>query len=212
MKITEEVLKKIDELFLQLKLPNALRPQVLEHLEKMDARILGADVAIATAIFLVCRRNAIPISLTLICNVTGVSRKKIHKMLKRNGGIVDTTAPEQYIFPLLDRLEINGRLREQMREEALKFIEKMNSMSFIPLVKAVAAVYLAGVKIGVSITQQKLEEVTGITSAAIRNVITELYGRRSEKSIRTIIKRQEQRFSGDYRGFITAYERWLRDV
>ncbi len=188
MKVTKELLELADRALEQLGIQH-LSDKVYANIDILNARGADKATAVAAAIFKACKDNLEPVTLTTICRVLGTSQKCVFKLLKKHGWLTDLTSPEDYIDPVLNRIDfLSDDQKQKLKELALDFLKQMEKIHTRPLTKAVTAIYLASVKLNIPLTQQKLEEVMGVTQVTIRNMITRLFGGRSDKSIRTILK------------------------
>jgi len=142
-------------------------------LEKKLVRGRSISAMIAASLYAACRDTETPRTLNDVADAANVKRKDIsrcyrllHKELELKMPVVDSTQ-------LIARISSKLAITEKTKRYAVKVLrgiqERKESSGKDPMGLAAAAIYLACVKNGVSITQRDLAEAAGVTEVTIRN-------------------------------------------
>lgn len=179
MRITSKTCNLVDEVIEKLNL-QSYESEIYRYLKEIRARGYDTRVAIAVAVFIICRKNAIPLTITKICNTVKASRCSFFKLLKKCHSI-NQVMDDQYISNIVSKFVEDSKLRKVIEEKAKEVAKNIDSP--VSLVRAVAAVYLVCKKYSIKVTQKELEELTGVTEVSIRNKVNYL----SQKGLLTKI-------------------------
>ena len=126
----------------------------------------------SASIYISCRRNNIPRTLSQIADVSGVSRKDIARnarLLKRKLDIkLAPTSPADYVPRFATELDLS----DVLQAKAIKIIDDARITGLIsgkgPGGIAAAAIYIASISAGEEISRRQISEVAGITEATLK--------------------------------------------
>ena len=169
--------KKMSVFYVEIKkfsLPKYVEAEVLVLAKKAVERKLTMSYSkleiLCALIYLLCRREAIPVMLRDLEKTYGCSKKRIlktAKLLKEKLGLneIIETGVESYIIRISSDLGYNGELATKAIEEAKKL-----GIAHV-LLKAAVAVWIAGKELNLKIKKKELARVAGVSEAALRKNI-----------------------------------------
>ncbi len=133
---------------------------------------------ITALIYLVCRKNTIPLTLHKICDVLRTDYRSVNKvyryLVKKMGLHVPPAAPKQYA----NKFGMDMRLPKETIKKAQRIIEKVKKSGTIsgkgPAGVAAASICLASDLEDIETSQKEISELSGVTQVTIRNRYREL--------------------------------------
>lgn len=136
------------------------------------------EKVITALVYMICRKNGIPLTLHKICSTLRTDYRSINKvyrfLIKRMGIIIPPTTPNEYVKKFAEEL----KLSEKTIEKANGILETVKDSGCIsgkgPAGVAAASLCLASDLEGRPTSQKDIAEVSGVTQVTIRNRYREL--------------------------------------
>jgi len=151
--------------------------EIKEEMERIDAH--ATRVRMAAAIHVAARKKGLYVPVEVICKVTGANARAVWNVLKKlRLGVPSLEECVRYVAKVIAAhfwLE-EDKVYEKILEIAKKFDE-----SSTPLVRAVAAAYLASGSLRVKITQRWLSEKFGVADHSIRLTVKKNFNEKAVK-------------------------------
>ncbi len=142
-------------------------------LEKKLVRGRSISAMIAASLYAACRDTQTPRTLNDVADAANVKRKDISRCYRLLHYELELKMPVVDSIQLIARISSKLAIPEKTKRYAIKILkdvqERKESSGKDPMGLAAAALYLACVKNGVSITQRDLAEAAGVTEVTIRN-------------------------------------------
>jgi transcription initiation factor TFIIB len=183
--VGEPVLSVDKEIFRQaslLDLDDEIMYEVQSMYEKARRRGLTKykqdDQVITALIYVVCRKNSIPLTLHKICDVLKIDYRSINKvyryLVKKMTMHIPPTTPMEYV----QKFGIELHLSKDTLKKAEVIINKVKRTGAIsgkgPAGVAAASICLASDMEDIETSQKEIAEISGVTQVTIRNRYKEL--------------------------------------
>jgi transcription initiation factor TFIIB len=185
-KVEENAVLSVDkEIFRQASLLD-LDDEIMYEVQSMyeKARIRGLtkykqdDKVITALIYVICRKESIPLTLHKICDVLKIDYRSINKvyryLIKKMGMHIPATTPGEYV----QKFGIELHLSKGIIKKAENIINRVKKTGTIsgkgPAGVAAASLCLASEMDNIETSQKEVAEISGVTQVTIRNRYKEL--------------------------------------
>ena len=174
-KIKNEITRVCDE----LNLPTVVKEEAVKLYEAVSSNNLlrGRTIqgAVATAVYIACRKYNIPRTLDEISRVTGVDQNTIINYFRAFVEKLSIKLPPVDIKAYVVRIGHELNLSEETIKKAIEIAERAKgvSMGRDPNGVAAASIYLASIQ-AEKVDYNKLLEVAGITPPTLRSRLKEI--------------------------------------
>jgi len=169
----KELLKMKEKLFLSDAIVEKAAYIYRKALEKELVRGRTISSLVAAALFAACRESGTPRTLKEVSNSINITRKNLalcYRLLLRE---LNLKMPTIDSVSCIARIASNANLSEKTKRHAMKILKKAEDEKIIagkdPMGMAAAALYVASLETGKSVTQKILAEAAGVTEVTIRN-------------------------------------------
>jgi transcription initiation factor TFIIB len=185
-KVEENAVLSVDkEIFRQaslLDLDDEIMYEVQSMYEKAGIRGLTKykqdDKVITALIYVICRKESIPLTLHKICDVLKIDYRSINKvyryLIKKMGMHIPATTPGEYV----QKFGIELHLSKGIIKKAENIINRVKKTGTIsgkgPAGVAAASLCLASEMDNIETSQKEVAEISGVTQVTIRNRYKEL--------------------------------------
>ncbi|MBN2518563.1 MAG: hypothetical protein JXB14_06960 [Candidatus Altiarchaeota archaeon] len=154
------------------------------------AKYKQKEKIVTAMIYVVCRKNGIPLTLHKICDLLKTDYRSINKiyrfLIKRMGISIPPTTPNEYLKKFAKELKLSEKT-VQKANEILKCVKDTGCISGKgPAGVAAASLCLASEIQKCSASQKDIAQVSGVTQVTIRNRYKELELALSGNSLRCI--------------------------
>jgi len=183
--VERPVLSVDKEIFRQASLLD-LEDDVMHEVQSMYAEVRRCgltkykqDEKVVTAlIYVVCRKNMIPLTLHKICDVLKIDYRSINKvyryLVKRMSMHIPASTPGEY----LQKFGVEMRLSKDVMKRAERIIEAVKRMGLVsgkgPAGVAAASICLASEISHIEASPKDIADISGVTQVTIRNRYKEL--------------------------------------
>jgi len=173
MKVRREIIRKLDEVLIQLGLQEYAY-DAYEFLDEINGQGYSKDDVVAASIALVCKKHNIPISVSKIADTLGVTPSTVFRMIKKYQKycVLRDDDLHNMIDNLCERLDFNDGVRDRAKE--ILEVIKSAKTSTTPLTMVAMAVYLAAKEKGYKPTKAEIAREVGITDVALRSSLNRL--------------------------------------
>ena len=175
-------LSSLDRMSSMLNLPRNIRETAAMIYRKASRQKLTRGRTIegitAAVLYAACRQCNVPRTLEEISRVSQIKKKEVgrnYRDLSRNLKLkLLPTTPQDYISRFCSQLKLSGDVQIKSIEILKKASNEELTSGRGPTGMAAAAMYIASVICGESITQREVSEISGVTEVTIRNRYKEL--------------------------------------
>ena len=141
----------------------------------MDAELTQgrhANSLMGAALYVSCRQTSTPRSLTDIARVGNMTKKVLQKTVRTLIQRLDPAMPQYDLSSFVTRLSNNMGFDEKTKRFALKVLDETQSKGVAdgkhPVGQAAAALYLASMINGYSVSQKKWANMSGVSAVTLR--------------------------------------------
>lgn len=175
-------LGEIDRMASALKLPSDIKEatSVLYRRAAKQKLIKGRSIEelVSAMLYIICRQYGIPRTLKEIAAVSRMPLRKIRRaymfLLKKLEIKLAPADPARYIPRFCSELGLSGAIRGRALEILKEDEGTGTAKGWSPTGTAAAAIYLAAISGGESVTEREIAKVAGTTPITIRNRYMEL--------------------------------------
>ncbi|HJN62457.1 MAG TPA: TFIIB-type zinc ribbon-containing protein [Candidatus Parcubacteria bacterium] len=163
-------------------------------LERGIIRGRSIELVITASLYAACRETTTPRTLKDFSEAANIQRKGLtrsYRLLHKELDLrVPVVTPDRFIPRIANACRVSEKTKRQALEILKKAVEERISAGKYPTGLAAAALYLACVLTGESVTQKEIAEAAGVTEVTVRNRYKDL--RKNLSDIQKILKLPEQ--------------------